>query len=175
MAIEMAVSDSQLQQHKDTVFAAIEAASNGELDRWADLVTEDYTVHQVRWPLDTVGRAANREKMEELMETFSDYHATVEDIVAEGDRVAVYLTVGARHTGPLTMGDRELAPTGESYEVPQFLVHRFEDGKIAETWLLADVMGIAEQTKNLPVGPGKLVRFVLRQVGWRLRGKPRLD
>lgn len=171
----MSVSNPQLQRHKDTVFAAIEAASKGDLEAWADLVTEDYTVHQVRWPLDTVGRAANVEKMHDLLETFSDYHATVEEVIAEGDRVAVYMTVGARHTGPLSMGDRELAPTGESYEVPQFAIHRFEDGAIAETWLLADAMGIAEQTGNLPVGPGKFARFVLRQLGWRLRGRPRLD
>lgn len=106
---------------------------------------------------------------------FTDQWGRVEQIVAEGDRVAVYATCGGRQTGPLNLDGREIAPTGRQFEVPQFAIVRVEDAKPAETWVLTDAMGIAEQLGNLPLGPVALVRFVVRQVRWRLGGRGRVE
>lgn len=166
---------SALAEDEHTVFDFIEAMVAEDVDACGELLADDFGLHQVPCQLDTEGSEANVERLAEFAEAFSDYHATVEGMVAEGDMVSVSATVEARHTGPLRLGAWELAPRSERYEVPQFAMHRLRDGELAETSLLADAMGIAEQTKNLPLGPGAMLGVALRQIGRRLRGKPRCE
>lgn len=145
----------------------------GDTETLGDLLTEDCIVHQPRWPRDTVGRNAIIESARDTDGTFADVHVTVEEIVVDerGERVAAFVTAGGRNVGPLRMEDREIAPTGRTFEVPQFGIYRLEDGRIAEAWLLADALGIVEQLDNLPTGPGKLLGIALRQLRWRLGGR----
>lgn len=146
----------------------------GDADAIGTLVTEDCVLHQVRWPLDTVGREAIVEKTRE-MEAFVDVQMSTEEAVESGDRLAVYVTATGRNVGPVSAGDREIAPTGESFEIPQFGIYRVEDGQIAEAWILADALGLVEQLDNFPSGPGRMLRLLLRQIRWRLGGRRRLD
>lgn len=146
----------------------------GDGDAIADLVTEDCVLHQPRWPLDTEGRAAVVEATRTNEGTFADVAMTVEESVASGDRVAAYVTASGRNVGPVRMGDREVAPTGRTFEVPQFGIYRVADGRVAEVWLLADALGLVEQLDNLPTGPGKMLGIALRQLRWRLGGRKRV-
>ena len=75
-----------------------------------------------------------------------DMRATVEDLVAEGDRVCVRLAVRGTHTGEF-MG---LPPTGRSVTTSVIEVLRFEDGKIAEHWAEADALGLMQQLGAAP-------------------------
>jgi predicted ester cyclase len=156
------------------VEAFLTALVGGDGDAMADLVTDDCVLHQVRWPLDTVGREAVVEKAEESAGTFTDLDVRVEQVVVEGDRVAAQVTASARNVGPVRIGDREVAPTGRTFEVPQFGIYRIEDGQVAEAWVLADALGLVEQLGNLPRGPGAMVRIAWRQLRWRLGGRKRL-
>jgi predicted ester cyclase len=54
----------------------------------------------------------------------------LEDIVAEGDRVAYRLTIRGTHRGPF-LG---VPPTGRRVTVSFFAIVRVEDGKLAEEW-----------------------------------------
>lgn len=171
----MSTTGAEAEANRELVERAFEALNAGEVDAYVDLLAEDFVLYQPRWPMDTVGREANREKLETIADAFTDQWGRIEQVVADGDRVAVYATYGGRQTGPLSVGDREIAPTGRSFEVPQFAIVRVEDGKLAETWVLTDAMGIAEQLGNLPVGPAALARFVARQIRWRLGGRRRIE
>ena len=66
---------------------------------------------------------------------------TIEDMIAEGDRVAVRLTSSARQTGEF-MG---LPPSGASYEIPEIHVFRIRDGQVVEHWHQLDMMGMQRQ------------------------------
>ncbi|GAA0218091.1 ester cyclase [Halobaculum roseum] len=146
----------------------------GDADRMSDLVTDDCVLHRPRWPLDTEGRAAIVELTEGNEGIFTDVTVTVEQSVRSGDRIAAYATASGRNVGPMRMEGREIAPTGRRFEVPQFGIYRVEGGRIAETWVLADALGIVEQLDNLPTGPSTMARIALRQLRWRLGGRQRL-
>lgn len=157
------------------VEAFLTAFVGGDADAIADLVTADCVLHQPRWPRDTAGRDAIVEATRTNEGTFTDLAITVERSIRAGDELAAYVTASGRNVGPVRMEDREVAPTGRTFEVPQFGHYRIEDGRIAEVWILADALGLVEQLDNLPKGPSKLLGIALRQLRWRLGGRKRLD
>jgi predicted ester cyclase len=58
---------------------------------------------------------------------------TVEDIIAEGDRVAARVTMRGTHLGEFD----GIAPTGKRVEVRAIDIYRITDGKIVEHWAMA--------------------------------------
>jgi ketosteroid isomerase-like protein len=74
-------------------------------------------------------------------EAFPDRHTTIDDMVAEGDRVVVRYTGGGTNTGPL-MG---MLPTGKRVTVSGIQVFRVSEGRIAETWNREDALGVLRQ------------------------------
>ena len=77
---------------------------------------------------------------------FPDARSTVEDQVAQGDRVATRWRARGTHTGPLG----ELAPTGRSFDVGGITIERFAHGRIAEVWVVRDELGLLRQLGALP-------------------------
>lgn len=143
----------------------------GDGDAIGELVTEDCVLHQPRWPLSTEGKEAIVAKTEESAGAFTDVGMAVEDLVVSGDRVAAYVTASGHNAGPIAMEDREIAPTGRRFEVPQFGHYRLEDGRIAEAWVMADALGLVQQLDNFPAGPAKMLSIAFRQLRWRLGGR----
>lgn len=75
-----------------------------------------------------------------------DLNFTVEDMVAEGDKVVVRQTMRGTHTGEF-MG---VAPTGKKFSQMLTCIFRITDGKIAEIWWLADTFGLLQQLGAFP-------------------------
>lgn len=71
----------------------------------------------------------------------------IDDLLADGDRVAVRLTVTGTHEGEL-LG---VAPTGRRISVGEVLILRIDDGLIVEDWVQVDLLGLLAQ---LGAGPG---------------------
>jgi steroid delta-isomerase-like uncharacterized protein len=61
-------------------------------------------------------------------------HYAIDDIMAEGDKVAVRMTVSGTQTGPI----RDIPPTGKSFSVDYVHWFRLADGKVAELWAVRD-------------------------------------
>src|ERR671938_587794 len=59
-----------------------------------------------------------------------DLHHNIEEIIAEGDKVATFVTLSGTHTGPL----RDLAPSGRRVSVKHTHWYRLANGKVVETW-----------------------------------------
>jgi predicted ester cyclase len=72
--------------------------------------------------------------------------ATVENLVAEGDKVASHWTLRGTHQGDL-MG---MPPTGKQVTLTVTEIDRFEAGKCVETWADADMLGFLQQLGALP-------------------------
>lgn len=72
---------------------------------------------------------------------FPLYELIVEDMIAEGDRVAVRTTFRGTQQGDFA----GIPATNRAVEVPVFLIYRIENGLIAEHWMQADVMGLIQQ------------------------------
>jgi predicted ester cyclase len=75
------------------------------------------------------------------------YWLEAEQIIAEGDLVNVRGMGYGVHNGAFG----ELPPTGKEVAFPFFITYRIADGKIAEHWLLADMLTFLQQIGGMPV------------------------
>ena len=78
--------------------------------------------------------------------SFPDWHSTVEELIAEGDRVAELWTGRGTHRGEL----QGIPPTGKRVEVPGSVFYRIVDGKIVEFRGQLDMMGLMRQLGAIP-------------------------
>ncbi len=79
-----------------------------------------------------------------LHTAFPDLRYDIEDIIAEGDKVATFVTFSGTHAGPL----RDLAPTGKQVSVKQSHWLRLANGKVVEAWTVRDDLGMMQQIKR---------------------------
>lgn len=81
-----------------------------------------------------------------FMQAFPDLQFVIEDLVAEGDRVASRMTAYATHTGEY-MG---VQPTGRRVSCTVFGVARVAGGKLVEHWGVTDELHLMQQIGLLP-------------------------
>lgn len=102
------------------------------------------------------GREGFRTYVRVVRHAFPDFHNTVEECVAEGDRVAARLTYRGTHHGELY----GIAPTGRPVTYAGLALFRIAGGMIAEGFVLGDVAGLRRQIEGadssaaLSVPPG---------------------
>lgn len=77
---------------------------------------------------------------------FPDAHFTTEELIAEGDTVAVRRTFRGKHTGSF-MG---IPPTGKQVTTTVMTINRFAGGKIVEVWNNTDELGLLQQLGVIP-------------------------
>jgi steroid delta-isomerase-like uncharacterized protein len=82
-------------------------------------------------------------------ESFPDWHSTVEELVAEGDRVAERWTGRGTHRGDL----QGIPPTDKRVEAPGSVFYRIVGGKIVEFRGQLDMMSLMQQLGVIPT-PG---------------------
>jgi len=128
------------EENKRIARRIVEAVvEQGDLDAIEEIYAEDIVEHT---PMGEVtGHEGIRRSFEVNSEAFSDYTVTVEDVVAEGDTVAVRLTERGTHDGEL-MG---IEPTGEAFEHWTMAFMHFEDGRVVDWWVLPDNLGFMRQ------------------------------
>ena len=77
---------------------------------------------------------------------FSDWDITLDDQIAEGDKVATRWIASATHTGSL----QGMPPTGKTVRVTGVNVMRFAEGKIVESWFNFDMLTLLQQLGAIP-------------------------
>lgn len=116
-----------------------ELATDADLDLVEELYAEDAVEHD---PFGShSGQTEIRESLERVLGAFPDMTATVEDVVGEGDLVAMRVTLRGTHEGPF-MG---VEPTGRTIEVGNNVFTRLDDGRIVERWIQPDTLGLLRQ------------------------------
>lgn len=78
--------------------------------------------------------------------SFPGYALPIDDLIAEGDKVAARLRFEGSHDGEL-LG---IPPTGKEVSVPFAITYRLAGGKIAEHWMSFDRMALMEQLGVAP-------------------------
>ena len=95
------------------------------------------------------GRSVARDALKQMVAgrraAFPDIHVTVEDQVAEGDKVSTRRTWRATHRGPY----RGIAASGKHVTWSQISIVRFADGKVVEDWAIGDEASILQQLGQL--------------------------
>jgi steroid delta-isomerase-like uncharacterized protein len=123
-----------------------EVFNQGNLDAAEDLYAPDYVIHDPTSPEDVRGVEGARHFAATYRQAFPDFQATVEDQVAEGDKVATRFTARGTHLGEL----EGIAPTGNRIEVTGINISRIAGGKIAEEWTNYDTLGLMQQIGAVP-------------------------
>jgi len=116
----------------------------GSADAVERLTTPDFTPHS--WGSVPPGADNLKQAVQRVSAGLSDVSMKVDDIIAEGDEVAVRLTAHATHRGEF-MG---LPATGKTYTISETHIFRLRDGKVSEHWRDADMLGLMRQLGALP-------------------------
>jgi len=110
-----------------------------------ELVAPDAVIH-TPLPLEATGAEASKELFRRLHRAYPDLHVTIEDLIEEGDTVAMRNTVTGTHQGEY-MG---IPPTGKAVRYNEVIVLRFAEGRVAETWAVVDVLSQLTQLGVIP-------------------------
>ena len=84
---------------------------------------------------------AARQEAADFRQGFPDVVSTIEDLIAEGEKVAARWRARATHRGEYV----GVPPTGREVEFTGISVYRIEGGKIAQSWTVEDELGLMRQ------------------------------
>jgi predicted ester cyclase len=141
----------------------------GQLDVADEIFHPDFTSHALPPGQTKVGPEGAKKAVAEIRAGLPDMRLTVDDMLAEGDRVLTRWTAVGTHTGPLAHfveqiygrdvstdpgpGGGPIPPTGKTAVVRGINLNRVEDGKITDLWDVYDLMGMLQQLGVIPAGP----------------------
>lgn len=131
------------EENKALVLEFFDRLNDHDFDVFDDVCAEDFAVE--------VGRKGTGESVfgvdgmkaiyEEYHAAFPDFRHEIEELVAEDDRVAVFMTSTGTHEGAF----RGVEPTGNRVAVEDVGLARVDDGQIVDLWPLSDMLGLFEQ------------------------------
>ena len=115
-----------------------------------EIYAPDYISHQPAGDEELRGPEAIKQFAAGLRRAFPDLQMTIEDQIAEVDKVVTRLTSRGSHRGELW----GIAPTGREVEVGSVSTNRIGGGKIVEHWTCADRLGMMQQLGVIEPQPG---------------------
>jgi steroid delta-isomerase-like uncharacterized protein len=118
----------------------------GNLELVDELFAPDYVLHDPVVPDEVSGPEGMKRYVSMYRAAYPDTHFTIEDQIAEGDEVVTRWTGQGTHEGEL-MG---ISPTGKQVTVTGIEVDRVVDGKMQETWVNYDALGMMQQLGVVP-------------------------
>jgi steroid delta-isomerase-like uncharacterized protein len=139
------------EQNKRTARSAFEQVmSRGDLALADELYTADYIGHSSIG--DVIGPEGAKQFVSMLRRAFPDLEVTVEDQVADGDRVATRWITRGTHKGEF----QGIPPTGRQVAITGITIFLVADDKLLEGWSNADMLGMLQQLGAVPepVQPG---------------------
>ena len=136
-----------VEQNKTIVRRIFAALNERDLDGVISYYNPDCRFHgwgpDTRQTLDVAGY---KETMSALLNAFLDSRFPIEEVIAEGDRVAVPHSFRGTHQADF----QGVPATGKSVAVNSIAIFRLENDKAAELWLSADFMGLMQQLGVMP-------------------------
>lgn len=119
--------------------------NEGRLDLVEEFFTEDLASYTVGWPPAT-GQEHLKQFITMTHNAFPDLQLTIDDALADGEKVAIRWTMNGTNDGEL-LG---LPATGKQVSQSGTTFYRLANGRIAETWFLADDLGLMRQLGAIP-------------------------
>ena len=147
------MSTTQATTNKAAFRRFHDAMNSGDAELIAnaiDEVVEPDVLIRTPLPVQATGAQALKEVFARLHRAFPDLHVTVEDVVAEGDKVVSRNSVTGTHQGEFM----EIPPLGKSVTVNLIDITRYDDGGLArEHWGVVDQLRLMQQLGVIPA-PG---------------------
>ena len=121
-----------------------EVLNSGNSGLLNDLAVEDYAEHDML-PGQGMGLAGLGDRVT-MLKTALDPRFTIEDIIAEGDKVVVRWTNSGSHVGNF-LG---IPPTGKNFTIAGIDIYRMKDDRMAEHWHVIDQLALLHQLGLIP-------------------------
>jgi serine phosphatase RsbU (regulator of sigma subunit) len=134
---------SAAEENKAIFRRYVEEVGNQQNFELVDEIFERYISHQPDGSTLERGPEDVKRFHREYHSAFSDFHLSIEDQIAEGDKVVSRYTMRGTHQGDF----RGLAPTGKEVELKAVTIFRFSpEGKVVETWDSYDQLSLVRQS-----------------------------
>ena len=108
---------------------------------FGDHIEPGFRRHDPGLPFEVVGPQGVEQLADALLPAIPDMRLEIEDVVAEGEKVLVRLTIHGTHGGEL-LG---IPATGRTLQVAVLDLFHIRDGRLAEHWALLDNLGMLKQ------------------------------
>ena len=137
-----------VEENKAVVRREFEEIFNhrGNLDAAEEIYAPNYVGHEPAFG-DIQGVESAKQFAATYRQAFPDLQSTIEDQVAEGDKVVTRFTSRGTHQGE---SEDFGPPTGNRIEVTGITIEQFADGKIVEDWTNFDALGLLQQLGLVP-------------------------
>jgi predicted ester cyclase len=135
-----------IEDNKTLVRRWVEGVNAGRPETSAAVVASDYRMNG-----QSLGPEGARQASAMLLTAFPDWHGSIEELVAKGDTVVVRLTYTGTHQGELVHpAIGRLPPTGKRVRLMSVELYRVAEGRIAESWVGSDRLGLLQQLGVIP-------------------------
>jgi predicted ester cyclase len=121
-------------------------SAQGDLDVADEIYAPNYVGHNPLDPEDVRGPEGAKEQARMYRSAFPDVRLSIEEQVAEGDKVVTRWIGSGTHQGEM-MG---IAPTGNQIRIDGITISRIQDGKVVEDWELFNALGLMQQLDGVP-------------------------
>ena len=121
-------------------------SAQGDLDVADEIYAPNYVGHNPLDPEDVRGPEGAKEQARMYRSAFPDVRLSIEEQVAEGDKVVTRWIGSGTHQGEM-MG---IAPTGNQIRVDGITISRIQDGKVVEDWELFNALGLMQELGGVP-------------------------
>ena len=140
-----------LEDNKALVRRSIEQAwTKGNVNQLEEIVDVSH-VDYGRHPEEVSGPEGRRQQIAMYRTAFPDFQATVEEQIAEGDKVVTRWTFRGTHSGVLSHPRLGTIPsTGKTVMFSGLTLSHIVGGKIAESWTIWDRLGLLQQLGVIP-------------------------
>ena len=118
-----------------------EVWEEGDIDHLDELLAPDYVNHTLAAPDLPPGPEGVKEVIRMFWSGMPNLRVAIEDMIAEGDRVATRYALEGTHRGDLF----GVAPTGRRLSIKSMTVERLSEGKIVEHWRVTDELDMMRQ------------------------------
>jgi steroid delta-isomerase-like uncharacterized protein len=129
------------EENKALIRRLVEVSNQGNLDALDDLIADNFVDHSPYAQGGTAGIEGHKQFARMLRSGFPDSQWTIDDLVAEGDKLVMRWTSRGTHRGE-AFG---IPVTGRQTVVTGITIYRVSDGKLAEQWTEVDMLGLMQQ------------------------------
>jgi len=126
-----------------------EVMNQGRLATIDELFAPTSITHQTPGPGEPAASGL-RQLATSLRQSYPDLRFTVEDQIAEGDKVVTRFTMRGTNRGELLLAGSPLPATGKAVAISGIVINRIQGGRIVENWVVVDGLGNLRQLGLFP-------------------------
>ena len=134
--------DRDIEVNKSVVRQFISATNEQNFGAYDELLSDHMVSHFPGGV--TLDRGQTEDGERSFAAAFPDIVRTIEDLVAEGDKIVARTSLVGTHQGQF----QGIAATGREVRITALAIYRVENGKITESWVEADFLGLMAQIND---------------------------